>query len=111
MFSQLFAADTHFNLPGTSCVLLGAVAALLVFIFILFIFFSFFNLWIQALFTGAKVSFLDLIGMKLRKVDYAMIVRQKIALVQAGVKVDNDELEAHYLARGNVPKVATAVIA
>src|SRR5438128_11033227 len=40
-----------------------------------------------------------------------MIVRQKIALVQAGVKVDNRELEAHYLARGNVPKVAAAVIA
>src|SRR5205807_8691040 len=67
--------------------------------------------WIQALFTGAKVGFLDLIGMKLRKVDYSMIVRQKIALVQAGVKVDNTELEAHYLARGNVPKVAAAVIA
>src|SRR5436309_3047491 len=49
--------------------------------------------------------------MKFRKVDYQMIVRQKIALVQAGVKVENRELEAHYLARGNVPKVATAVIA
>jgi uncharacterized protein YqfA (UPF0365 family) len=40
-----------------------------------------------------------------------MIVRQKIALVQAGVKVSTQELEAHFLARGNVPKVATAVIA
>src|SRR5919199_1470124 len=41
----------------------------------------------------------------------AMIVRQKIALVQAGVKVNTEDLEAHYLARGNVPKTATAVIA
>ena len=49
--------------------------------------------------------------MKFRKVDYAMLVRQKIALVQAGVKVGTNDLEAHYLARGNVPKVATAVIA
>ena len=49
--------------------------------------------------------------MKLRNVDYAMIVRQKIALVQAGVKVTTQDLEAHYLARGNVPKTATAVIA
>jgi uncharacterized protein YqfA (UPF0365 family) len=40
-----------------------------------------------------------------------MIVRQKIALVQAGVRVSTEELEAHYLARGNVPKTATAVIA
>jgi len=40
-----------------------------------------------------------------------MIVRQKIALVQAGVKVSTQEMEAHYLSRGNVPKTATAVIA
>jgi len=44
-------------------------------------------------------------------VDYSMIVRQKIALVQAGVKVATQDMEAHYLARGNVPKTATAVIA
>jgi uncharacterized protein YqfA (UPF0365 family) len=40
-----------------------------------------------------------------------MIVRQKIALVQAGVKVSTQEMEAHYLSRGNVPKTAAAVIA
>ena len=49
--------------------------------------------------------------MKLRNVDYAMIVRQKIALVQANVMVATSELEAHFLSRGNVPKMATAVIA
>src|SRR5438132_6732443 len=49
--------------------------------------------------------------MNLRSVDYPMIVRQKIALVQAGVKVSTQDLEAHYLSRGNVPKVAAAVIA
>jgi uncharacterized protein YqfA (UPF0365 family) len=49
--------------------------------------------------------------MRLGKVDYAMIVRQKIALVQAGVKVSTADLESHYQSRGNVPKVATAVIA
>src|SRR5947208_1776887 len=84
---------------------------LLVGIFFLVIFFSFVRLWIQCLLTGAKISILDLIGMKLRNVDYAMIVRQKIALVQAGVKVSTQDMEAHYLSRGNVPKTATAVIA
>jgi uncharacterized protein YqfA (UPF0365 family) len=108
MFLALLAQG--FDLKGNIGLIVSAIG-LLIFLFVLVIFFSFFNLWIQALFTGAKVGFLDLIGMKLRKVDYAMIVRQKIALVQAGVKVDNEELEAHYLARGNVPKVATAVIA
>src|SRR5438046_2843576 len=80
-------------------------------LFFLVIFFSFLRLWIQCLLTGARIGIWDLVGMKLRNVDYSMIVRQKIALVQAGVKVSTQEMEAHYLARGNVPKVATAVIA
>ncbi len=77
----------------------------------LVIFFTFIQLWIQSILTGANISMFNLIGMKLRKVDYQMIVRQKIALVQAGVRIATEELEAHYLARGNVPKTATAVIA
>jgi len=96
---------------GDKMWLLVGFIALLVVGFFLVVFFSLFRLWIQAVFTGAKVTPVDLIGMKLRNVDYGMIVRQKIALRQAGVKVDNEELEAHYLARGNVPKVAAAVIA
>jgi uncharacterized protein YqfA (UPF0365 family) len=75
------------------------------------IFISFLRLWIQCWLTGAKIGILDLVGMKLRNVDYNMIVKQKIALVQAGVKVATQELEAHYLARGNVPRTAQAVIA
>ncbi len=85
--------------------------AVLVFLVFLFIFFSFIRLWIQALLTRADISIFNLVGMKLRNVDYAMIVRQKIALVQAGVRVSTEELESHFLARGNVPKTATAVIA
>ena len=83
----------------------------LIFLVFLFIFFSFIRLWIQALLTKAEIGIGSLIGMKLRNVDYAMIVRQKIALVQAGVKISTPELESHFLARGNVPKTATAVIA
>jgi uncharacterized protein YqfA (UPF0365 family) len=95
---------------GTVVVLIGGVI-LLIGVFFLIIFFSFLRLWIQCLLTGARISIWDLVGMKLRNVDYAMIVRQKIALVQAGVKVSTGEMEAHYLSRGNVPKTATAVIA
>src|SRR5438105_1031285 len=90
-------------------IVLGIVALIAVIVAIVLL--SYFQLWFQAYLTGARIGFLDLIGMKFRKVEYAMIVRQKIALTQAGVKVENRELEAHYLARGNVPKVATAVIA
>src|SRR5881275_2979832 len=91
--------------------LIGGGVILLVGIFFLIIFFSFLRLWIQCFLTGARIGIWDLVGMKLRNVDYSMIVRQKIALVQAGVKVANEDLEAHFLARGNVPKVAAAVIA
>ena len=86
---------------------IGGIAGIVV----LFVFFSFVQLWIQCLLTGAKIGILDMIRMKLCKVDYGMIVRQKIALVQAGVKVSTQEMEAHYLSRGNVQRVVGAVIA
>jgi uncharacterized protein YqfA (UPF0365 family) len=101
------AADNNPN-----WLLLGIAFLAVVFgLIILIIFFNFFRLWLQSFLTGARIGFIDLIGMKLRNVDYAMIVRQKIALVQAGVKVTTEDMEAHFLARGNVPKTATAVIA
>jgi uncharacterized protein YqfA (UPF0365 family) len=103
------AANEFLN--STNLLVLLALIGILVFGLLLLVFFSFLNLWLQAFLTGARVGFFDLVAMKFRKVDYAMLVRQKIALVQAGVKVGTNDLEAHYLARGNVPKVATAVIA
>jgi uncharacterized protein YqfA (UPF0365 family) len=90
--------------------IVGAVLVLF-FLFFFIIFMSFLRLWIQCFLTSAKIGIFDLVGMKLRNVDYGMIVRQKISLVQAGVKVSTQELEAHYLSRGNVPKTAAAVIA
>src|SRR5437868_4611128 len=108
----MFFADTRGDwLQGKQWWLIIGGILLVVAIFFLVIFFSFVRLWIQCLLTGAKISILDLIGMKLRNVDYAMIVRQKIALVQAGVKVSTQDMEAHYLSRGNVPQTAAAVIA
>jgi uncharacterized protein YqfA (UPF0365 family) len=109
MVSALLADVT--GLPGNPLMWVAVIFALLLTIFLVVIFFSFIQLWVQSLLTGAKISMLDLVGMKLRKVEYPMIVRQKIALVQAGIKVNTEDLEAHYLARGNVPKTATAVIA
>src|SRR5882724_3314793 len=76
-----------------------------------FVFLTFLNLWIQCVLTGADISIWNLLWMKLRKVNYEMIVKQKIALVQAGVKVSTAEMEAHYLSGGDVPKTAFAVIA
>src|ERR1700685_2426230 len=77
----------------------------------LFVFLSFLNLWIQCVPTGPDISIFNLLWMKLRKVNYDMIVKQKIGLVQAGVQVTTADMEAHYLAGGNVERPALAVIA
>ena len=102
-----FAADSLSDYVWLiPAIIVGALALILVFFL-----YSFLGLYIQCLFTRAEIGLLDLIFMKIRKVDYAMIVRQKIALVQANVKIATGDLEAHFLSRGNVPKTATAVIA
>src|SRR3954468_24753220 len=75
----------------------------LVGVILLAVFLKYFRFWLQCKLTNARIGLFDLVGMSLRQVDYPLIVRQKIALVQAGVRVETNELEAHYLARGNVP--------
>lgn len=105
----LFAANESF-LAENWFYIAGAVGLIVALIFMV-IFFSFVQLWIQSLLAGAKIGILDMIRMKLLKIDYAQVVRQKIALVQAGVQASTQEMEAHVLARGNLQKVASAVIA
>jgi len=107
---KLGGAGTGPNNLNIVLIIVAAIAALIFLVF-LFIFFSFVRLWIQSLLTGANIGIGSLIGMKLRNVNYTMIVQQKIALVQAGVKISTADLESHYLARGNVPKTTAAVIA
>ncbi len=83
------------------------IIALFIFVFVL----QFLNLYIQAWFSGAKVSLLDLIGMKFRKVDPKTIVFARIRAVKAGLDVPTAQLETHYLSGGRVPSVISALIA
>lgn len=87
-------------------VLIGIVVALAIF----FVLFRYANLWIQSIFAGAGIGLLDFIGMDLRDVNANTILRAKIMAVQSQVKVTRDELEAHYLAGGNVPRVIRSLI-
>ncbi|MBI2805077.1 MAG: flotillin-like protein FloA [Planctomycetes bacterium] len=89
----------------------GGMFVIVLTIIFLFVFLSFLNIWVQCVLTGADVSIWSLVWMKGRKVNYEMIVKQKIALVQAGVKIATSEMEAHFLAGGSVEKTALAVIA
>ena len=68
------------------------------------------GLWIRALASGAYVHLTTLIGMRLRRVNPATIVYPLIAATKAGLQLDIGELEAHYLAGGNVVNVVNALI-
>jgi len=68
-------------------------------------------LYIQAAVSGAQVNFRSLIAMRLRRVDPRQIVYSRIRAVKAGLDISTDQLEAHYLAGGNLSRVVSAMIA
>jgi uncharacterized protein YqfA (UPF0365 family) len=68
------------------------------------------RLWIEAFASGVRVGLGSLVGMRLRKVNPAGIIRPLIAATKAGVSLDVNELEAHYLAGGDVARVGNALI-
>ena len=68
------------------------------------------RLWIEALAAGVRIGIFTLVGMRLRKVSPAAVVRPLINATKAGIKLGVNELEAHYLAGGNVDRVVKALI-
>jgi uncharacterized protein YqfA (UPF0365 family) len=77
---------------------------------ILFFYFVPVGLWLTALFSGVRVSLGTLVGMRLRKVSPPDIIRPLISATKAGLTLSVSEMEAHYLAGGNVGRVTTALI-
>ncbi|MBN2853487.1 MAG: flotillin-like protein FloA [Clostridia bacterium] len=69
------------------------------------------GLWISAGAAGVKVGLITLIGMRLRRVSPARIIKPKIKAAKAGLDVSINELESHFLAGGNVDRVIDALIA
>jgi uncharacterized protein YqfA (UPF0365 family) len=93
---------------------LTAFGALVVLLIVFAVFASYFRLWIQSFLTGAGITIWDLIGMTFRKVNSNVIVKSKIMAIMAGIdnrEISTKALEAHFLARGNVPLVIRALIA
>jgi len=66
-------------------------------------------LWISAYFSGVKVGLGTLIGMRLRRVSPRQIIQPLIKATKTGLDLTTDQLEAHYLAGGNVNRVIGAV--
>jgi uncharacterized protein YqfA (UPF0365 family) len=75
------------------------------------IFLKFFGLWFRALLSGAHISIGRLVGMWIRRVKGRLIVDSRIMLAKAGIDVDSDQLETHFLAGGDVIRVSKALIA
>ncbi|MFG0312778.1 MAG: flotillin-like FloA family protein, partial [Phycisphaerales bacterium] len=91
-------------------VLIGLAA--IVVLAVIAVLFAYFQLWFQAILSGARVSLLSIVAMRFRKVNPQVIVINKIRLVKAGIhNIETDDLEGHYLAGGNVGNVVSAVIA
>ena len=97
--------DLDFTSIGALGLLVPAVLLLIVILYIVPI-----PLWIAAWSSGAYVGLPTLVGMRLRRVPPSTIVTARISAVKAGLQISIDDLEAHYLAGGNVVRVVNALI-
>ena len=100
----MFGTET--GLVGGLGLLIVVVVALVVVLYLVPL-----PLWIAAWASGAYVGLFTLIGMRLRRVPPSTVITARISAVKAGLDISVNDLEAHYLAGGNVPQVIRALIA
>lgn len=86
------------------------IAVILIVVAVLFTFIPV-MLWISALAAGVKVGIFTLVGMRLRRVVPSRVINPLIKAYKAGLTVNTNQLESHYLAGGNVDRVVNALIA
>jgi uncharacterized protein YqfA (UPF0365 family) len=72
---------------------------------------SFFSVWLRAWLAGAYVGIVTLVAMRLRQVPYGLVVDARITAKKAGIDISIDDIEAHFLAGGNVVPTVQALIA
>ena len=96
---------------GTTAWIVTASIAGLIILIILAVIGRYIGLWIQSVVSGAPVGLLDLFMMRLRKVLPNIIVLNRISAKKAGMDFATSQLEAHYLAGGNIDRVVRAMIA
>lgn len=89
---------------------IGFAVAIVILVMLFFTFVPV-GLWVTAFFSGVKIKMATLIGMRLRRVAPSRIVNPMIKATKAGLTIDIDELEAHFLAGGNINTLVDALIA
>lgn len=95
-------------MPDAPVLIFGIIAIIAA--LILFFYFIPVNLWFTAVVSGVRISILQLILMRIRKVPPATIVNALINANKAGLPTVSDELETHYMAGGNVNNVIKSLI-
>lgn len=98
------------QLQDKGMVLLWGVLGVAAFIFFLLVL-NFGMIWVRAWTSGARVTFTELIALKLRSVPVGLIVDTRITAVKSGIPLSIDDLSNYYLAGGNVEAVVQALIA
>ena len=93
------------NVAGLVIGIILAVLAVIVFFLVVP-----FPIWFRALVSGAPIAMSKLVGMRLRKIKIGMIVEAYITGKKAGLDIKINELETHYMAKGDVQKVVNALI-
>jgi uncharacterized protein YqfA (UPF0365 family) len=91
-----------------SSILLIAFVALIGFFIIMY--FVPVGLWISANVSGVRVTILELVGMRIRRIPVSTIVNSLVTARKAGLNVTGDDLQTHFMAGGNVPNVIRALI-
>src|SRR5210317_1972706 len=91
--------------------LIGIAVAIIIIAIGALILSMFFKTWLRAKLSNAPVSWGNLIGMFLRKVPFNRIVNARITAVKAGLPYTSEELEAHFLAGGDVENTVLSLIA
>jgi uncharacterized protein YqfA (UPF0365 family) len=93
------------EISGVFGLIIVAVAALAVLLYLVPI-----PLWVAAWASGAYVGLFTLVAMRLRRIPPNVVITARISAVKAGLEISVNDLEAHYLAGGNVVRVVNAMI-
>jgi len=93
----------------TSPITIGVIVVVLLGIALLL--FNFVGIWIRSIAAGASVGLVTMIAMRLRGVPVAQVVDARITAVKAGLDLDTNPIEAHYLAGGDVRNCILSLIA
>ena len=99
------------NDGGTPNVLLVTIVLLMVLLLLVALMaIAFFRPWLQALTSGCSVTVMQLLGMKMRRVDVQQVIRCAVLAKQAGYDVAWKDLESAYLQRVDLEKVTLAYV-